>query len=254
MKHIKFCIVCHDLNQIDYLAKYCNRLSKIDNISCSTTFYISSKNSIEEIKVRLRGKNYIIYEDKFFDYSAYEIAFSDAEKYDGILVINDTFSSKHKSVFLEHFFHKEFEIHINSITFSKIPFLMGPQSESSFSFQENRIKNYIPTYIFFMNTLISKEIKSIFSDKIIIYNKLKNFNYSTNENDPYIKSLVYYSGSISDRYIDEDTLHRKITACYLEKKLNSLFIELGVVKFIDSNYKRKFFINIEQSIRRKLKF
>lgn len=248
---VKVFVICYDISIFsvfkDFIKKnFISRKSiqfEIEFVLCRRIF-LGCIDILDSMEFK-----YFFYDDIYFDYSAYQDALikHKEDDSDGVIFINDTFISKHHSFILFKSFVEK--ICLVSKVVDDIPIMIGPYENSQFSFSEQCLVEYVPTYLFFLNRSSFVNVLNIIKNKDVIYENFTRKRYEKFENDIWI-SLLFYKSYLYERSIDESYINKKLTTCYLEKMINLFFYKKGVIFFATKSQRRLMLIDIEVKIKK----
>ena len=250
---IKIIAVAHDKKRLAFL--YQALLLINNNLASETSIVViisSSGNCKAEDIMEMNEKNrtdfeFEFFDDVYFDFGGYSAGF---EKIDssvkGCIFINDTISSKHRSSHLINLFSEKINKSLDF--YMGGPILVGPYGKSEFSFSSGLMDEYVPTYLFYLNSSAFINLKHIFSKINIIKDCIDNGFDVDNEFLVYRGFAGLHASQIFSRFKDHDKMNRKLVTAIVERCISVDAKKDGVIWFCDLGIKNKMRILFQKKI------
>lgn len=222
---IKIVVVIFDLFVYRDAIKYIKSLMNFKNVCFDYEIFIPLRKKDDFL---FESCNVSLYDDKYFDYSAYALGMNKIEEYDGFLFINDTFFLKNFTRRNKEFLFNFLGIENSSVDF---PLMIGPFHKPYIGMDDFIHAEFIPTYYFYLNkpaVLIFKKIlddKEIFLDKVKFEDKYLSIN----------RYMKFFMLQIQKRYNDKKILDKKIATSLMEYKLCSDIKRKGLLIYTNSS-------------------
>lgn len=250
---IKIVAVAHDKKRLAFLYQ---TLLLINNDLTSETATIvmisSSGNCKAEDIMEMNEKNrtdfeFEFFDDTYFDFGGYSVGFEKIDSsVEGCIFINDTISNKHRSSHLMKLFSEKINKSLNFSMGGSI--LVGPYGKSEFSFSSGLMDEYVPTYLFYLNSSAFINLKNIYSKINIIKNCVDNGFDADTEFSVYRGFAGLHASQISSRFKDHDKMNRKLVTAIVERCISVDAKKDGIIWFCDLGMKNKMRILFQKKI------
>ncbi|MEC5212820.1 hypothetical protein RCH06_001361 [Polaromonas sp. CG_9.5] len=176
-------------------------------------------------------------DDTYFDFSCYREAslYFSERGYDGVLYINDTLIPKHDSPHLMAALCSRINM-VKGVNFD-FPLLIGPYSQSEFSFGDGSLDHFVPTFLFYLNSPGVRCFVRLLEEMPMIQQAIEQPNADFLEVDtPLLRFCQAHALQLRGRYLTNNLvdarLWRKLTTAYCERLLSGRVRSAGVVWYV----------------------
>ena len=176
-------------------------------------------------------------DDTYFDFSCYREAslYFSERGHDGVLYINDTLIPKHDSPHLMAALCSRINT-VKGVNFD-FPLLIGPYSQSEFSFGDGSLDHFVPTFLFYLNAPGVRCFVRLLDEMPMIQQAIEQPNADFLEVDtPLLRFCQAHALQLRGRYLTNNLvdarLWRKLTTAYCERLLSGRVRSAGVVWYV----------------------
>ena len=243
-RKLGLCLVLYDPRHLRLLVNRVHqlKLSLGDTLDVLALVAASSSLTTVEVRTLCDSQNLSLsdcrkVDDTYFDFSAYREAslYFSENGYDGVLYVNDTLIPKHDSPHLMAALCSRIGM-AKSVNLD-FPMLIGPYSQSEFSFCDGSLDHFVPTYLFYLNAPGVRCFVRLLEEMPAIHRAIEYPNSDLLGLDaPLLRFCQVHALQLRDRYLTDALvdarLRRKLTTAYCERMLTGRVRAAGLIWYV----------------------